>query len=36
MVFGALFDKIKKGLARTRDLFSGIATLFLLRGRVDR
>jgi fused signal recognition particle receptor len=36
MVFGALFDKIKKGLARTRDLFSGIASLFRLRGRVDR
>src|SRR5437868_14190557 len=36
MVFGALFDQIKKGLARTRDLFSGIASLFRLRGRVDR
>lgn len=35
MVFGALFDKIKKGLARTRELFGGIATLFRLRGRVD-
>src|SRR5205823_7456478 len=36
MVFGALFDKIKKGLARTRDLFSGVASLFRLRGRVDK
>src|SRR5262245_1077699 len=36
MVFGAIFDKIKKGLARTRGLFSGIASLFRLRGRVDR
>src|SRR5207248_881606 len=36
MVFGGFFDKIKKGLARTRDLFSGIASLFRLRGRVDR
>src|SRR5436853_5416140 len=36
MVFGALFDKIKKGLARTRDLFSGIASLFRRGGRVDR
>src|SRR5947207_15909463 len=36
MVFGALFNKIKKGLARTRDLFSGIASLFRLRGRVDK
>src|SRR5437667_10546148 len=36
MVFGAIFDKIKKGLAKTRDLFSGVASLFRLRGRVDR
>jgi fused signal recognition particle receptor len=36
MVFGAIFDKIKKGLSRTRDLFSGIASLFRLRGRVDK
>src|SRR5947207_14137415 len=36
MVFGALFDKIKKGLSRTRDLFSGITSLFRLRGRVDK
>jgi len=36
MVFGGLFDKIKRGLARTRDVFSGIASLFRLRGRVDQ
>src|SRR5258706_6587842 len=36
MVFGAIFNKIKKGLARTRDLFSGVASLFRLRGRVDK
>src|SRR5438874_8910464 len=36
MVFGAIFDKIKKGLTKTRDLFSGVASLFRLRGRVDK
>jgi fused signal recognition particle receptor len=36
MVFRALFEKIKQGLARTRDLFVGIASLFRLRGRVDK
>jgi fused signal recognition particle receptor len=36
MVFRALFSKIKQGLAKTRDLFSGVASLFRLRGRVDR
>src|SRR5262249_33059387 len=36
MVFGAIFDKIKKGLAKTRDLFGGVASLFRLRGRVDK
>jgi len=35
-MFRALFDKIKKGLSRTRDLFSGIASLFRLRGKVDK
>src|SRR5213596_664633 len=35
-MFGGFFDKIKKGLARTRDLFSGVASLFRLRGRVDK
>jgi fused signal recognition particle receptor len=36
MVFRALFDKIKQGLSKTRGVFSGIASLFRLRGRVDR
>ncbi len=36
MVFRALFGKLKQGLAKTRDLFSGVASLFRLRGRVDR
>ena len=30
------FTKIKQGLAKTRGLFSGIAELFRLRGRVDK
>jgi fused signal recognition particle receptor len=36
MVFRAIFSKIKQGLAKTRSLFSGVASLFRLRGRVDR
>jgi fused signal recognition particle receptor len=36
MVFRALFGKIKQGLAKTRGVFSGVATLFRLKGRVDR
>ena len=36
MVFRAIFDKIKPGLTKTRSLFSGIASLFRLRGRVDK
>jgi fused signal recognition particle receptor len=36
MVFRAIFDKIKQGLAKTRSLFSGVASLFRLKGRVDR
>jgi fused signal recognition particle receptor len=36
MVFRALFDKIKSGLARTRAVFSGIASLFRFRGKVDK
>jgi fused signal recognition particle receptor len=36
MVFGGLFDKFKKGLSKTRALFSGVASLFRLRGRVDK
>jgi fused signal recognition particle receptor len=30
------FGKIKKGLAKTRDVFSGVTALFRLKGRVDR
>jgi fused signal recognition particle receptor len=36
MVFRAIFDKIKAGLAKTRSVFAGIASLFRLRGRVDK
>jgi fused signal recognition particle receptor len=35
-MFRALFDKIKQGLSKTRSLFSGITSLFRLRGRVDK
>lgn len=35
-MFRAIFDKIKKGLAKTRSLFGDIASLFLMRGRVDQ
>jgi fused signal recognition particle receptor len=36
MVFRAIFGKIKQGLAKTRSVFSGVATLFRLKGRVDQ
>jgi fused signal recognition particle receptor len=36
MVFRALFQKIKAGLAKTRSVFAGVASLFRLRGRVDK
>src|SRR5439155_27262894 len=36
MVFGGLFSKIKQGLAKTRGVFTGVAQLFRLKGRVDR
>lgn len=36
MVFRAFFDKLKAGLSKTRGVFSGIASLFRLRGKVDR
>jgi len=36
MVFRSIFTKIKQGLAKTRGVFSGIASLFRLRGTVDR
>jgi fused signal recognition particle receptor len=35
-MFRALLDKIKSGLTRTRDVFAGIASLFRLRGKVDK
>jgi fused signal recognition particle receptor len=35
MVFRALFDKIKRGLTKTRSVFAGVASLFRLKGRVD-
>src|SRR5579875_3017703 len=35
MVFRAIFDKLKAGLSKTRGVFSGIASLFRLRGKVD-
>jgi fused signal recognition particle receptor len=34
-MFGDFFKKLKKGLAKTRQLFSGVAALFRWRGRVD-
>jgi fused signal recognition particle receptor len=36
VVFRAIFQKIKQGLAKTRNVFAGIASLFRLKGRVDR
>src|SRR5438874_13609270 len=36
MVFRAIFDKIKQGLAKTREAFTGVASLFRLKGRVDQ
>src|SRR5687768_3489373 len=35
-MFGSLFSKIKKGLAKTRDAFTGVVDLFRGRGRVDQ
>lgn len=35
-MFRGLFEKVKQGLSRTRDLFAGIASLFGLRGKVDK
>jgi fused signal recognition particle receptor len=34
-MLGSLFSKTKKGLARTRDAFTGVVDLFRGRGRVD-
>jgi fused signal recognition particle receptor len=36
MVFRAIYEKIKQGLTRTRSVFAGIASLFRLRGKVDK
>ena len=36
MVFRAIFGKIKQGLAKTRSVFTGVASLFRLKGRVDK
>jgi fused signal recognition particle receptor len=36
MMFGKFFAKIKQGLAKTRSVFSGVASLFRLQGRVDQ
>jgi fused signal recognition particle receptor len=36
MVFRTIFTKIKQGLAKTRGVFSGVASLFRLKGRVDK
>jgi fused signal recognition particle receptor len=35
-LFRALYDKFKQGLVRTRNVFAGVASLFRLRGKVDR
>jgi fused signal recognition particle receptor len=34
-MFDAIYEAIKAGLSKTRDMFLGIATLFGFRGRVD-
>src|SRR5439155_9605475 len=36
MVWRGLVQKLKQGLARTRGVFSGVAQLFGLRGKVDQ
>ena len=35
-MFGGLFQKIRKGLTRTREAFGGVIDLFRGRGRVDK
>ncbi|MEI7684092.1 MAG: signal recognition particle-docking protein FtsY [Planctomycetota bacterium] len=35
-MFRSIFEKIKKGLAKTRGIFGGVAELFRLKGRVDQ
>lgn len=34
-MFRSLMEKLKQGLAKTRNLFAGVASLFRLKGRVD-
>jgi fused signal recognition particle receptor len=36
MVFRSWYGKLKAGLAKTRSVFTGVAQLFRLRGRVDQ
>jgi fused signal recognition particle receptor len=36
MVFRAIYEKIRQGLAKTRGVFAGVAALFRLRGKVDK
>ncbi|WP_020473736.1 signal recognition particle-docking protein FtsY [Zavarzinella formosa] len=35
-MFGKFFTKLKKGLTKTRDVFTGVVDLFRGRGRVDK
>src|SRR4029077_16311027 len=35
-MLGSLFSKIKKGLAKTRGVFTGVVDLFRGRGKVDK
>ena len=35
-MFGFFFDRLKKRLSRTRDVFTGVVDLFRGRGRVDQ
>ena len=35
-MFRAIYNKIKQGLAKTRDVFGSVASLFRLKGRVDK
>jgi fused signal recognition particle receptor len=35
-MFRAFYEKLKQGLSKTRQVFSGVASLFRLKGRVDK
>ena len=35
-MFGKFFTKLKKGLTKTRDVFTGVVDLFRGRGKVDK